>query len=153
MRVNSIVAAVVAGSAAVVIVTGAALVAQSSQISAPQAAPQMKMPADMMKMPSDMAAKCQAMMAEREKMMSDMKTADQRLDGLVAKMNTASGMNKTAATAAVVTEMVAQDRAMRAGMMKMHEGMMSHMMEHMAAGKDSMAMCPMMKYKDPISPR
>jgi hypothetical protein len=113
----------------------------------------MKMPADMMKMPSDMAAKCQAMMAEREKMMSDMKTADQKLDGLVAKMNTASGMNKTAATAAVVTEMVAQDRAMRAAMMKMHEGMMSHMMEHMEAGKDSMAMCPMMKHKDPISPR
>ena len=39
-----------------------------------------------------MEAKCQAMMAEREKMMTGMKAADQRLDDLVAKMNTASGM-------------------------------------------------------------
>ena len=30
-------------------------------------------------------------------------------------------------------------------MMKMQDGMMSHMMEHMQAGKDSMASCPMMK--------
>ena len=34
---------------------------------------------------------------------------------------------------------------MRDGMMKMQEGMMSHMMEHMQAGTASMAMCPMMK--------
>jgi len=34
---------------------------------------------------------------------------------------------------------------MRDGMMKMQEGMMSHMMEHMQAGTGSMAMCPMMK--------
>jgi len=87
----------------------------------------------------------QAMMAEREKMMADMKAADQRLDDLVAKMNTAAGMDKTAATAAVVTEMVAQHRTMQQGMMKRQQGMMEHMMEHMQAGKDSMAMCPMMK--------
>ena len=92
-----------------------------------------------------MEAKCQAMMAEHEKMMADMKAADQRLDGLVATMNTASGMEKMAATAAVVTEMVTQRRTMRDGMMKMQEDMMAHMMEHMQAGKDSMAMCPMMK--------
>jgi hypothetical protein len=30
-------------------------------------------------------------------------------------------------------------------MMQMHQGMMSHMMEHMQAGPQSMAMCPMMK--------
>jgi hypothetical protein len=34
---------------------------------------------------------------------------------------------------------------MREGMMKMQEGMMSHMMEHIQAGPASMAMCPMMK--------
>jgi hypothetical protein len=45
----------------------------------------------------------------------------------------------------VVTEMVTQDRAMRDGMMKMQDEMMAHMMEHMQAGSDSMAMCPMMK--------
>jgi hypothetical protein len=30
-------------------------------------------------------------------------------------------------------------------MMKMQQDMMGHMMEHMQAGKDSMASCPMMK--------
>ena len=97
------------------------------------------------RLPADMAAKCQAMMADREKMMTDMKAADQRLDDLVAKMNAASGMEKADATAAVVNEMVTQRRTMRDGMMKMQHGMMGHMMEHMQAGKDSMAMCPMMK--------
>ncbi len=96
------------------------------------------------KPPSGIAAKCQAMMAERETMMADMKAADQRLDDLVARMNSASGTEKMAATAAVVSEMVTQRRAMREGMMKMQQGVMGHMMEHMA-GKDSMAMCPMMK--------
>ncbi len=95
--------------------------------------------------PAGMAAKDQAMMAEREKMMTDMTAADQRLDDLVATMNTASGIEKMAATATVVTEMVAQRRTMREGMMKMQQGMMGHMMEHMQAGKDSMAACPMMK--------
>ena len=92
-----------------------------------------------------MDAKCQAMMAEHEKMMADMKAADQRLDDLVATMNTASGTEKMAATATVVTEKVTQDRTMRDGMMKMQHDMMGHMMEHMQAGKESMASCPMMK--------
>jgi len=70
-----------------------------------------------------------------------MKAADQRRDDLVAKMNTAAGMEKTAATANVVTEMMTGRRSMRDGMMRMQEGMMSHMMEHMQAGTGSMAMC------------
>jgi hypothetical protein len=49
------------------------------------------------------------------------------------------------ATAAVVNEMVTQRRMMRDGMMKRQHEMMAHMMRHMQAGKDSMAMCPMMK--------
>jgi hypothetical protein len=49
------------------------------------------------------------------------------------------------ATATVVTEIVTLRRTMRDGMMKMQQGMMGHMMEHMPAGKDPMAMCPMMK--------
>jgi len=92
-----------------------------------------------------MAAECQAMMAEHEKMTADMKAADQRLDRLVAAMNAASGMEKMAATATVVTEMVTERRTMGDGMMKMQHGMMGHMMEHMQAGKESMAACPMMK--------
>ena len=96
-------------------------------------------------MPADMAARCQAMMAGQEKMMAETKAADARLDALVVKMNAASGMEKADATAAVVNEMVIQRRTMRDGMMKMQHGMMGHMMEHMQAGKDSMAVCPMMK--------
>jgi hypothetical protein len=102
----------------------------------------------MMKMSPDMAKKCQAIMADRDKMTADMKAADQKLDGLVTKMNSATASARPEATAIVVTEIVAQRQAMHAGMMKMHQGMMTHMMEHMAEGKDSMTMCPMMKHKD-----
>ena len=94
---------------------------------------------------ADMSAKCKAMMAEHEKMMADMKAADGRLDDLVARMNSASGQAKVDATAAAVTEIVAQRKTMRDRMMQMHQGMMAHMMEHMQAGPQSLAMCPMMK--------
>jgi hypothetical protein len=96
-------------------------------------------------MAADMAAKCQTMMADQEKMMAEIQAADQRLDDLVGKMNAAAGTDKAEATAAVVNEMVTQRRTMRDGMMKMQHEMMAHMMEHMQAGKDAMAMCPMMK--------
>ena len=138
MRVKRIVTAMMAGCAALVTSAVPVLAAQAPQ-------PPHHAATEKAKPPSDMAAKCQAMMAEREQMMTDTKAADRRLDDLVAKMNAASGMEKTAAIAAVVTEMVAQRRTMRDGMMKMQHGTMGHMMEHMQAGKDSMAMCPMMK--------
>jgi hypothetical protein len=93
----------------------------------------------------DMAAKCQAMMADHQKMMGDMKAANERLDALVAKMNAASGQAKTDATAAAVTEIVAQRKTMHDMMMKMMHGGMTHTMDHMQAGAQSMAMCPMMK--------
>ena len=136
---TAMMATMMAGCAAVVISAVPGLAAQKAQ--EPHHA------ATELKPPSGMMAKCQAMMAEREKMMTDMKAADQRLDDLVASMNSASGTEKMAATAAVVSEMVTQRRTMREGMMKMQEGMMGHMMEHMQAGKDSMGMCPMMKSK------
>jgi hypothetical protein len=107
---------------------------------------------DAAKPPSGMEAMCQTMMAERDTLMTDMKAADQRLDGLVAAMNTASGMERMAATANVVTEMVTQRRTMRDARMKMQDGMMSHMMEHMQAGTASMAMCPMMKQMGGMEP-
>ena len=138
MSMKRIVTAMMAGCAALVIAAVPVLAAQAPQ--PPHHAATAKA-----KPPSDMAAKCHAMMAEREQMMTDMKAADQRLDDLVAKMNAASGMEKMAATAAVVNEMVTQRRTMRDGMAKMQHGMMGHTMEHMQAGKDSMAMCPMMK--------
>ena len=138
MRMKSIVTVIVAGCTAVVISAVPGLAAQTPQEHQPSATNRAK-PA------SGMAAQDHAMMVEREKMMVDMKAADQRLTDLVTRMNSASGAEKTTATAAVVTEMVAQSRTMREGMMKMQQGMMPHMMEHMQEGKDSMAMCPMMK--------
>ena len=94
---------------------------------------------------ADMSAKCKATMAEHEKMTTEMQAADQRLDDLVASMNASSGQAKVDATAAALTEMVAQRKMMRDRMMRMHKGMMGHMMEHMQAGPQSMSMCPMMK--------
>jgi hypothetical protein len=145
MRIHKTVSALVAGCAVVVMSAVSGLAAQPPQEHQPAAT-------DQAKPPSGMEAKCRAMMAEREKMMTGTKAADQRLDELVAKMNTASGMEKMTATAAVVTEMVTQRRTMREGMMKMQEGMMSHMMEHMQAGAASMAMCPMMKQMGGMKP-
>ena len=139
MRLNGFVTVIVAGCAAVLISAMPGLAGQMPQGAATaKVKPQSKMAADM-------AAKCQAMMADQQKMMTEMKDADQRLDELVGKMNAASGTEKADATAAVINEMVTQRRTMRDGMMKMEHGMMAHMMEHMQAGKDSMAMCPMMK--------
>jgi len=137
MNVKKILAVIVAGCAGVAMAAAPGLAAQAAHATH-------QAPAAKVKPANAMDAKCQAMMAEKQKMMADMKAADQRLDGLVATMNTASGAEKPAATAAVVTEMVTQNRAMRDGMMKMHEDMMGHMMEHMQS-KDSMANCPMMK--------
>lgn len=94
---------------------------------------------------ADMPAACKAMKADHEKMMAETKAADARLDGLVTAMNAASGQAKADAAAAAVTELVAQRKAMRDGMAGMHRKMMGHTMEHMPGGKDSMAMCPMMK--------
>ena len=138
MSVKRILSVIVAGCAGIVMSAAPGLAAQAAHAAHQTPAAKAK-PADAMD------ARCQAMMAEKEKMMADMKAGDQRLDGLIATMNTASAPEKPVATAAVVTEMVTQDRAMRDGMMKMHEDMMGHMMEHMQAGKDSMAGCPMMK--------
>src|SRR3970282_1542464 len=138
MSVKRIVKAMVAGLVVVVVSAAPGRAAQTPQEHQHAATDQVK-PA------SGMEAKCQAMMAERENMMTAMKAADQRLDDLVATMNTAVGMEKMAATANVVSEMVTQRRTMRDGMMKMQGGMMSHMMEHMQAGTGSMAMCPLMK--------
>ena len=127
--------------------SGAALVIAASPTFAAQTAETHKHPATTAKSTphAAMDAKCQTMMAEKQTMMADMKAADQRIDGLVATMNAASGMAKADATTAVVSEMVTQQRTMRDSKMKMDQDMMAHMMEHMQAGKDSMAACPMMK--------
>jgi hypothetical protein len=142
MRLNRLVTGIVAGWAAVMISAMPGLAGQVPQAS-PQAGTAKAKPQG--GMAADMAAKCQTMMADQEKMMAEIQAADQRLDDLVGKMNAAAGTDKAEATAAVVNEMVTQRRTMRDGMMKMQHEMMAHMMEHMQAGKDAMAMCPMMK--------
>ena len=145
MRMKSVVPVVMAGCAVIAL--------SSTPMVSAQTAPQHKPAATADAKPAaGMPAKCQAMMAEREKMMADMKVADQRIDDLVAKMNNASSAEKTAATAAVVTEMVAQRRAMRDGTMKMQHGMMGHMMEHQHGRKGSMGACPMMKQMGGMEP-
>ena len=150
MTLEKIVTAVAVSCAALVIVASPGLAAQAKpehqHPAAAQATPEHQHAAtDQAKPATGMAAKDHAMMAEREKMMAEMTAADQRLDGLVATMNAASGADKTTATVAVVTTMIAQQRTMRDGMMQRQAGMMAHMMEHMQEGKNSMAMCPMMK--------
>ena len=142
MTLSRFVTGIVTGCAAVVISAVPGLAGQMPQAPPPATTAKAKPPSAMV---ADMSAKCQAMMADHEKMMTEMKAADQRLNDLVAKMNAAAGVEKADATSAVVSEMVAQRLAMRDGMMKMEHGMMTHMMEHMQTGKDSMAMCPMMK--------
>ena len=96
MRVKRIVAAVMAGCAVIVFSAAPGLAAQTPQERQHAAT-------DKAKPPSDMAAKCQAMMAERDTMMTAVKADDQRLDDLVATMNTASGMEKMAAATVVAT--------------------------------------------------
>jgi hypothetical protein len=61
-------------------------------------------------------------------MMAAMHAMDQTLDELVAKMDAATGADKTDAIAAVVKELVAQRRQISDRMMTMQGRMMQHMM-------------------------
>jgi hypothetical protein len=125
--------------------SAASLLALSVVVSAGAQNPQHQHQQTPAKPSADMSARCKAMMGEHEKMMAEIKAADQRLNELVAKMNQASGQAKVDAVATTVTELVAQRTTMRNRMMQMHQGMMSHMGQHMQAGAQSVAMCPMMK--------
>ena len=108
MKMKRIVTAMLAGCAAVVMSSASGLAAHTHE---PQHAV-----TDKAKPGSGMAATDHARMAEREQMKADMKAADQRLDTLFAKMTAASATETSTATAAVVTDMVAQSRTMREGM-------------------------------------
>jgi hypothetical protein len=61
------------------------------------------------------------MTADCQKMMADMKAGQEKLDDLIAKMNAATGEGKIAQMAAVLTELVARQKAMHA-----HMTMMGH---------------------------
>jgi ABC-type glycerol-3-phosphate transport system substrate-binding protein len=70
----------------------------------------------------------QQMMKMHEQMMAEMKAADSRLDALTKDMNAAKGDAKVNAIAAVVTELVQQQKSMHAHMGEMHQMMMNGMM-------------------------
>jgi hypothetical protein len=80
-----------------------------------------------------MMAERQALMAERQKMMTDLQAADQKLNGLVAKMDAAKGPEKVDAIAAVVKQLVADRASMHGSMMNM-QGHMMGMMGNMMGG-------------------
>ena len=103
----------------------------------------MPMPAAMSK-PSSMMAGCQEMKEQKQKMAADMKAQDAELVARVAEMNGAPEGNQLRLLAAIVTQMVEQRSTMNVKRAKMEENMMKHMMQHMEAGKESMAKCPMM---------
>lgn len=63
---------------------------------------------------SDDASRCEASKARHEEMKAKMAERDVRLDNLVAQMNAATGDAKIDAVAAVLTEMIAQRKEMRA---------------------------------------
>lgn len=76
------------------------------------------------------------MAARHEEMMVEMEAASARLDSLVAAMTTAEGSAKVDAISAVVAELVAQNRAMHEGMMKMHGHMMGMRMPGEEPGEE-----------------
>lgn len=90
-------------------------------------------------------AMCQQMKADMDRNMEVTMEADAKLEGLVTIMEEAPAANKANATAAVVSELVAQRKMMRSMKQNMDSMMMGHMMQHMGAGK--MMDCPMMKGK------
>jgi hypothetical protein len=67
------------------------------------------------------------MMAMHEQMMADTKAMDAKMDLKVAEMNAAKGAPKTNAIAAVINEMVSQQKQMMARMATIHGQMMEHM--------------------------
>jgi hypothetical protein len=71
----------------------------------------------------------QDMMKAHQQMMAEMNAGDAKLDQLVQQMNAASGQSKINATAAVVTELVRQQRSMHQHLGQMHQEMMGGMMK------------------------
>ena len=63
------------------------------------------------------------MMTMHEQMMAEMKAGDAKLDALVKDMNAAAGDAKVDALAAVVDELVRQQKAMHDRMGHMHQAM------------------------------
>lgn len=107
---------------------------------------------------ADLKAECQAMMAKKQEMQDKLQAMDAKLDKLVAVMNAAKESKEVDAlekpTAAVVTELVAQRKAIHSMMMEMQSAMMAHMMHHMQMHGTNGAMdCPLMKMGNAPEPK
>lgn len=96
-------------------------------------------------MEGKMTEGCQEMKEQKQKMKEDIEAQDAALTEQIAKMNSAPDDKKMSLMADVITQMVEQRITMDARKAKMEEAMMTHMMEHMQMGKESMSQCPMMK--------
>jgi hypothetical protein len=81
---------------------------------------------------------CETMMKQHDEMQRQMAGMDARLQSLVDEMNRAEGAARIDTMAAVINELVSQRTTMQKQM----------------SGKDSMAVCPMMKQseKEPATP-
>jgi hypothetical protein len=103
---------------------------------------------------ADMKSECQAMMAKKKEMQDKIKAMDAELDKLVAAMNAAAKSDKVDAMekpmAAVINQLVAEQKACRSMMMEMQPAMMAHMMHHMEMkqGMGGGMNCPMMNTGD-----
>jgi len=97
----------------------ASAIAQEATVPPPQSETSGKM--------AGMGDQSMQMMAMHEKMMADMKASGAKMDLKVAAMNAATGAAKTDAIAAVINEMVSQQKEMMAKMASMHGQMMGHM--------------------------
>ncbi len=107
---------------------------------------------------ADMKTECQAMMAKKQEMQDKLQAMDATLDKLVAEMNAAKESKETDAMekpmAAVINELVAQQKAARSMMMEMEPAMMVHMMHHMhMRGAKGEMECPMMKTGNTPEPK
>jgi hypothetical protein len=104
-----------------------AVVFPANAQSAPSTTAAAQAPHAMAGQATGMAMSDAQMMAMHEKMMTEMKASDANLDAVIAKMNTAKGAAKVDAAAEALTAMVAQYKAMRAGMMQMQGQMIMQM--------------------------
>jgi hypothetical protein len=110
MTMSSFEAGILVGCAAVVSSAAPDLPEPIFQASTHATAATAQVPAGMF---TDMGAKCGATTADRERMMTEMHTAGQRLDDLVAPMNAASGPDRAQETAAAATAVIARRLTVR----------------------------------------
>lgn len=119
-------------SLAALLALSAPIFAQATPVASP-AGPTKPMPGTSGMGAMDKGGKMGGMMqmdAMMQKMQADTKAMDDELDGLVVTMNQATGSDKMAAMAAVITKMAQQRKMMDQKMAAMQKSMMQGMMGH-----------------------